>query len=69
MKAVIVAKSESRSDTYFIFRNNGDEVTIILNNNCTIKTSHLLSKIEMDFLRSEYPFFFKKTTNKNTEDE
>lgn len=57
---VIFAKSISLENTYFIFRNNSEEVAITVTENHTIKSSHILQSFEMDFLREEYPQFFKK---------
>lgn len=57
--SVVIVKAYSKENTYFIFRNNGEEVTITLNDIGTIKTSHKLTNIEIEFLREEYAFFFK----------
>lgn len=63
---VFIVKAISKESTYYIFRDNGDEVTITLNTEYgRIKCSHKLTNIEIEFLREEYPFFFKsnlKTT-------
>ena len=56
--SVIIVKAYSKEKTYFIFRNNSEQVEITLNDIGTIKTSHKLTEIEMSFLREEYAFFF-----------
>ena len=58
---VVFVKAKALVNTYFIFRNNGEEVTITVNENHTIKSNHKLFGYEMDFLREEYPHFFQKT--------
>ena len=60
---VIITKAVAKECTYFIFRDKGDEVTITLNDDGTIKTSHKLTNIEIEFLREEYAFFFKPNLN------
>ncbi|TDO68847.1 hypothetical protein EV143_11831 [Flavobacterium chryseum] len=62
---VTIVKATSKENTYFIFRPNGEEVTITLNDVGTIKTSHKLTNIEIEFLREEYAFFFKPNLNAN----
>lgn len=58
---VVFVKAKSTENTYFIFRNNAEEVTITITENYTIKSSHKLYAFEVEFLREEYPQFFKKT--------
>jgi len=58
---VVFVKAKSLVNTYFIFRNNAEEVTITVNDDYTIKSSHKLYPFEVEFLREEYPQFFKKT--------
>lgn len=60
-EGVVFIKAKSLENTYFIFRNNGEEVTITITENYTIKSSHKLYAFEEVFLREEYPQFFKKT--------
>ncbi|MBE8727957.1 hypothetical protein [Flavobacterium hungaricum] len=57
--SVYIVKAISKECTYFIFRDNGDEVTITQNDIGNIKTSHKLTFKEVEFLREEYAFFFK----------
>lgn len=62
---VTIVKATSKENTYFIFRSNAEEVTITINDIGTIKSSHKLTNVEIEFLREEYAFFFKpnlKTT-------
>ena len=55
----LVAKAYQGDHVYFIFRNNGEEVSIKENATGTITTSHKLSVLESDYLREYYPFLFK----------
>jgi hypothetical protein len=57
--SVIITKAVATVGTHFIFRGNGEEVTIKENANGTITTSHKLTFFEMDYLREYYPFLFK----------
>lgn len=56
---VVFVKAKSKENTYYIFRNNSEEVTITVNSNYSIKSSHKLHEFENEFLREEYPQFFK----------
>lgn len=58
---VVFIKAKSIENTYFIFRDNSEEVTVTVTENNTVKSSHKLYDFEEDFLREEYPHFFKKT--------
>jgi len=58
---VVFVKALTSSKTYYIFRNDSEEVAITLNDNCTIKSSHKLHEFEMEFLREEYPELFIKS--------
>ena len=58
---VVFVQAKSTENTYFIFRNNGEELTITVSENYTIKSSHKLYDFEEVFLREEYPQFFRKT--------
>lgn len=57
---VVIAKAKAIENTYFIFRKNSEEVTITITDNYTIKSSHKMYDFEMNFLREEYPQFFKQ---------
>ncbi|TDE53778.1 hypothetical protein [Flavobacterium sp. GT3P67] len=57
---IIIAKAISKENTYFIFRNNSEEVTLSINDTGMIKSNHKLTHSEIQFLREEYPLFFNK---------
>jgi hypothetical protein len=56
---VIIAKAISKENTYFIFRKNSEEVTLSLEDT-GLKSNHKLTNSEVQFLKEEYSFFFKK---------
>lgn len=60
---IVIAKAISKENTYFIFRNNSEEVTLSINDTGMIKANHKLTHAEIQFLREEYPLFFNKQSN------
>ena len=56
---IAFAKSFTKENTYYIFRDNGIEVVLFLNKQMLYEPSHLLNENEINFIKKNYYLIYK----------